>query len=312
MNRIPLLYKAGLLKNILYLILIITLSTIVILSIGVIIPIIFMGNDFVVNLTKLGEINNPDIISLNKYVQILSQIGMFIVPALFFAYLANVNISSYLRINRKVSVGIVLLGGLAMLAAFPFINRMAEWNSMMKLPSFMSGIEQWMKESEEKGRIITETFLNTSSLSGFLVNFIMIAVLAGLGEEFLFRGVIQKLFYDKIKNPHIAIIIAAFIFSAIHMQFYGFLPRFLMGIYLGYLFYWTGSIWTSVFAHLLNNGTAVVVSFLNNRKVINFDPDAIGTQSTSVIYLIASVILMTGFIYYIKQKSMKINCGEII
>jgi len=105
------------------------------------------------------------------------------------------------------------------------------------------------------------------SFGSFLLNMLMVAVIPAVGEELLFRGVIQKLLQKLVNNAHLAIIITAILFSAMHFQFYGFLPRWIMGIILGYLFYWSGNIWYPIIAHFLNNGFQVLMVYLGNMPL---------------------------------------------
>ena len=131
----------------------------------------------------------------------------------------------------------------------------------------------------------------------------MIAIIPSVGEELFFRGLLQRLFSEWFRNVHIAIFVTSFLFAAIHMQFYGFLPRMMLGILLGYLFYWTGSIWIPVFAHFLNNGSAVILSFLINRGTISSGYEDFG--ATENLFLIASSILFTGGLLYLVYRTGK-------
>ena len=132
----------------------------------------------------------------------------------------------------------------------------------------LNGIEIWMKNSEEKAKVLTDAFTEGDSLGVLFLNLIVIALLAALSEELFFRGVLQKVLIECTRNKHLGVWIGAIIFSAFHMQFYGFLPRMLMGAFLGYLFLWSGSLWLGIFAHFINNGMAVLIIWLINKNVI--------------------------------------------
>jgi len=133
----------------------------------------------------------------------------------------------------------------------------------------------------------------------------MIAIIPAIGEELFFRGVMQRIFSDWFKNMHVAIFFTAFLFAAIHMQFYGMLPRMMLGVLFGYLYYWTGSLWVPVFAHFLNNGAAVIVSYLSSRGFISSGYEDFG--ATNNFFLIAGSIVFTSFLLFMVYQKGKIN-----
>jgi len=146
--------------------------------------------------------------------------------------------------------------------SFPVIGQLNLWNQAIELPAFLSGLEEILKPLEAQAKEMTRALLKMDNLFDLLVNLIMVGFLAGLGEELLFRGTIQKFLTEWTKNPHFAIIFTGFVFSAIHLQFYGFFPRWALGILFGYIFYWSGNIWIPIIAHALFNGSQVLVYYL--------------------------------------------------
>ena len=196
---------------------------------------------------------------------------------------------------KKIPSGSVLLMILLiMMVSLPLINGLVSLNEMMRLPAAFRGMEQWMKEAEDQAALVTEKFLDVHSIGGFAVNMLMIAVIPAIGEEMLFRGLFQRLFGEWFKNIHVAIFLAAFLFGAVHLQFYGLLPRMMLGVLFGYLYLWTGTIWAPVLAHFLNNGAAVLVSYLSNTGVIHADYEKFG--STDNIFLITGSVILTGVV----------------
>ena len=123
-----------------------------------------------------------------------------------------------------------------------------------------------------------------------------------LREEFLFRGVLLKLFKDWFKNAYIAIVISAFLFSAMHLQFFGFIPRMVLGLLLGYMFYFSKNLWIPITAHFFNNAFAVTISFLNNKKVTQTDIDSLGSESSDYLLIIGSFILTIVLIFSIYKR----------
>ena len=133
----------------------------------------------------------------------------------------------------------------------------------------MSAIQQYIDQTSKTYETITESFMKGNSFMGLLENLLVIALIPALAEEFLFRGVFQRIFINWTRNPHWGIIITSFIFSVIHLEFYGFFPRWLLGILFGYMLLWSGSIWLPIIAHFLNNGIAVITYFLINNGRVN-------------------------------------------
>ena len=144
-----------------------------------------------------------------------------------------------------------------------------------------------------------------SSAKDFIIVFLMVAVLPAIGEELLFRGMIQNLLGEITNRKHISVIITAFLFSAIHMQFFGFVPRFLLGMLLGFLFEWSGSLWWPVIAHFANNGSAVVFTYLYKHNMLSFDPDKLGTGSKGALIAGISLFLCGVIIWRLREMVEK-------
>ena len=152
--------------------------------------------------------------------------------------------------------------------SLPAMNWLVEMNKAMSLPSWMAGIEQAMRTAEDNAAEVTQEMLNINSVGQLILCVLVVGVMAGLSEEMLFRGAMLRTMQDSRLGNHAVVWITAFLFSALHMQFYGFVPRMLLGVWLGYLFVWTGSLWVPIIAHTLNNSTVVLMSYLSNKGVI--------------------------------------------
>jgi membrane protease YdiL (CAAX protease family) len=255
----------------------------------------------------LANFNDPSSMPLLKELQIVESIFMFILPAFILGYLFEGSILGYYGMKKAPSGTVLLMILLIIMVSLPLINGLVSLNEMMKLPASFSGIEKWMKDAEDQAGLITEKFLDVHSLGGFAVNMLMIAVIPAIGEEMLFRGLLQRLFGEWFKNIHVAIIFSAFLFAAIHIQFYGLLPRMMLGIMFGYIYLWTGTLWAPIFAHFLNNGAAVFVSYLANTGVIHADYEKFG--ATDNLFLITGSVVFTGMlmfgIYILNKKKVK-------
>lgn len=193
-----------------------------------------------------------------RLAQFISAIGTFLVPSLLTAWTCSEHPEDYLSM-RKVSDGRIWpLVFISMFLFSPTISLLGLINEQMELPAFMAPVEQWMRAQEDLMEQLTKIMLGNGSTSTLLANLIVIAAAAGVTEEFLFRGALQRIIGKWTSNHHIIIWSAAILFSAFHLQFYGFIPRLILGAYFGYLLVWTRSIWMPVFAHFANNAFAVI------------------------------------------------------
>jgi membrane protease YdiL (CAAX protease family) len=277
--------------KILALIMVMIITFLVVLALGMALSIPFFGQGLLNDLAALTDYSDPRTVYALKYFQIINQIGIFIAPAILFVILTDDNFSRYLNLDRGYKKFSIFFGFIVLVVSLPFINWLVTINSEMHLPAFLSRVEDWMRDSEDNAQRLTDAFLKTGEWGGFLVNLVMIAGLAAIGEELIFRGILVRLFGEWTQNVHLSVIIPAMLFSALHLQFYGFFGRFLLGIILGYLFIWSGSLWVPIMVHFLNNAMAVILSFFNQRGIITADLETFG--STQNEYIIAgSFVLM--------------------
>lgn len=244
------------------------------------------GTAISVVFTKFLKCNTLDLLRLS---QISSQIFTFTLPPILYAIFVKKDPLKSLGFN-KVSIKWLLIGLVLIFAITPLNSAFAEWNANIKLPESMREIELLMQEMQAAATSIIEQFVNVDSISGLILNLFMIAGLAALGEELLFRSVIQNSLINICKNAHIGIILASMIFSFIHFEFYGFVPRFVLGLILGYMYYYSRSIWVPMAMHFVNNGTIVFIYFLNHKGITNIDVDTFG--KTNLTILILSIIVV--------------------
>ena len=227
----------------------------------------------------LGQKDSPQALSIFRLIQTLSAIGTFVIPPFVIAYLFSERPMEYLGLTKRSKALTYVLIFVCMITITPLINFLGEVNSHMHLPGFLKNVEDWMRAAEDQAGKLTELFLKMDTPSDLIINMFMIALIPAIGEELVFRGVVQRIFTTWSKNIHVGIWVAAFLFSAMHMQFYGFIPRFLLGAILGYLFAWSGNLWLPITAHFVNNAGAVIFTYLYQHGKTTIDPDAIGAQS---------------------------------
>ena len=255
-----------------------------------------------------------------KWLQLLQTISLFLLPSLMLAYLCAKAPFSWLQLDKKADWKVFLWAVGIMLVALPAINMLAQWNQQMVLPDCLSGVEEWMKSKEAEAEWLTKQFMSATTVSALLVNLFLMAVLPAVSEEITFRGVLQRLLtapnglspLASRLSPHLAIWLTAIIFSAVHMQFYGFVPRMLMGALFGYMLVWTGSLWVPMLMHFVNNGMAVLLYFIASRAGWDMEQvDTIGTGNTLWIGIASLVLTIVG-IYAFRRSTTMSNASSRI
>jgi len=250
---------------------------------------------------------NPADIESVKLMQLVQSLGMFVLPPLVFAYFCSNKPTGFLHFNRNINWLHIALVIFFMILIIPGINLLTTLNQQLVLPKMFAGIEAWMKSSEEQMAKLTEQLLNVHTLAALGFNVFLIAMIPALGEELFFRGTVQGIFRQKM-NVKVAIWITAILFSAIHLQFYGFFPRMLLGAFFGYLLFWSENIWLPIVAHFTNNGIAIIFYYLKYNGYKVEDIDTIGTGNTlwlgglSVVFGIFGFFLLKNQI----QKSIRV------
>lgn len=201
------------------------------------------------------------------------------------------------RFNLKGGAVVLILTVGAM-----FFNAfLVYFNNQLVLPEFMSETETWMKEMELQLMELTKFLTDFQTIPELLMGVLVIGVLAGIGEEMFFRGVIQPKMHFYTGSAHLGIWLTAIIFSAIHVQFYGFLPRVFLGAVFGYLYVYSGSLVYPILAHIFNNSFTVIMVYMANQGMIDFDLES----EDEVSYLVAFfglLVLLAGIFYFKKMN----------
>ncbi len=244
------------------------------------------------------DLSDGNTMAVLKWMQGCSAIGLFVVPPILFAYFTNHKLG-WTFVSRQQ----LLLAIAFMLLLMPLINGLAVWNESLHLPSFLGSLESWMRQAEAEAMRMTEAFLVMDTTLDLLVNLLIIAVIPAIGEELLFRGVIQKLFLKWNGKVHLSVWLTAFVFSAVHMQFLGFFPRLILGAVLGYMLVWSGSLWLPIVAHFTNNAFAVLITYFIGIDKVNPSVESMGSEGGSIVLIsgLGGLLLL----YLLKEMSIK-------
>lgn len=235
------------------------------------------------NLSEESPIEERNFIRTNL---LINHLTTFVFPAIVFAvFFYKSQWMRVLYIDKIPKLSNSTIGVFLILAAFP-LAQFAYWlNLQIPLPELFVSMEESTADMVRSLLLVEQPY-------ELWFNLFIIAIIPAIGEEFIFRGILQKKLVDRLNNPHLGIWIAAFIFSAIHMQFQGFLSRMLLGGILGYLFYWTGNLWVPILAHLFNNAFQIVGQYFYQQGMIEVNLDETVIEVNWPVTFIALLVVL--------------------
>ncbi len=296
-------------KTISFQLLVLALTVFCILSVSLFLAqliLYFIGYDVLSNPEAILDYTKPENIPAIEFMQVIYSITAFCIPPFVFAYFLGKNPLDYLGFGKKSTLITTIITILFVALLLPAINTMGALNELIDFPNFL-GIEEWMQESERSATELTEVMLTMPNIGSLLFVLVMIALLPAIGEELLFRGVLQNIFINQAKNIHLGIWLSAFIFSAIHLQFYGFIPRLVLGAFFGYLLVWSGNIWYPIIGHFINNAAAVILAYLVQRGIISKEIENIGSGENMLLYGTISMAFgaILFYLFYRREKRLQ-------
>lgn len=245
----------------------------------------------------LDDRSDPSLTPLLRLLQTLQALGMLVVPGVVMLN-ALEGQSGFRRLFRFPKRQTVMLCFAVFPVLIPFVHFTSDLNAAIPIPG---GFGDWAAAKEAEVMELTLRFMDMPNVGLLLFNLFMIALLPALGEELLFRGIIQRMCVRQGFNVHIAVWAAALLFSAIHLQFLSFIPRALMGALLGYLLAWSGNMWYPIIAHFTNNAAAVVLYYASQHGLTNVDiQDMDGGNPVTVTFsLVFGLMLLYLFRQYL-------------
>lgn len=251
---------------------------------------------------------HPEAQSILLLLQAMGAIfGLLVAPAMHILLVDKMSLSDVFNTKNlfNIPMYVVFFSTLALIVAN---SAVIEWNLKLDYSWISPGFENWARTMEEEREELTEIFTKFESFGAFLVAFFVVAVIPGIGEELVFRGLIQPKLQVITKNPHIAIWLTALLFSIIHFQFYGFFPRVLLGALFGYIFYWSGNLLYPIFAHFVNNGFTLVMLFMYQQRVTDFDIESV--ESVPLPMVLLSLVVGVGLLIYFRRYFLAERYGE--
>ncbi len=238
-------------------------------------------------------------------VQAVSHVCSFLLPALAYWYFFEKRQWADFQTKPLTAVAALSAVALIVIAFMPFDGLIIDWNQHLDLPDVLGlgELERWMRDKEDELAGLTKSLTTFQGPGQLAVAVLVIAVIPAIGEEVLFRGVLQRILVRGTGNVYVGIWLTAIVFSAIHVQFYGFVPRVLLGAIFGYLYVWSGNLWVPIWAHFINNGFTVLMVYLYQRKLTGVDIEATGSVPIPIV--LGSFALWLGLMYYFRQRNRK-------
>ena len=261
---------------------------------------LIFGADLSVLEKSVTALTNNDFAFL-RYLLIIQDVSLLIIPSIIILALMKSGQSarfSEFKFPQLKEVGLIIILAFCI---FPVTSFTGQINSAMHLPDWLSGVEHWMIEKEDKNNSLINLFITSNTFWVMLLNLLLIGVIPAFAEELIFRGVFQRIFSKLFRSGHLAIWFVAFLFSTVHFQFFGFVPRFILGLVFGYLFYWSGSLWLSIISHFVNNAFPVIMVYIQGMEKLNVPTDV--PLWKQIIGLPLPIFIGTVILFYFRNKS---------
>lgn len=270
---------------------------------------VLWGFDFIDNPAVLENLDDPFVVDANRLMLVFQHVGLFIFPALLFLRLSTEKPKEFIFWRNSFSVAKASVVILLLLSFMPVVNLFISLNEAVVFPEFMSGIEYALRSMEDSAEALTNALIKMDNLTDFLYLTLLVAVLPAIGEELMFRGVIQRMLSVQFKNYHSGIWASAFLFSAMHFQFYGFIPRMLLGAMFGYMLVYTGNILYTMIAHFFNNFASLLIAYLIQQGKV---PESVDTMGANFewAYIIPGLFFTAALFYYLWKKRNQVAVEE--
>jgi membrane protease YdiL (CAAX protease family) len=253
-------------------------------------------------LSDLHDPNNQLSLALSQGLGML--LGFIGLPYFYWTFVKKESWSKKIEPLSHWPNTLLLTLGLFVLCA-PLIEELSLLNKQIQLPVYFSELETWLKKTEHEAELMTQLFIQFSTWPMFMLIFFVICIVPAVGEELLFRSLLQKEL-QKIINPHVAIWLSGFLFSFLHFQFYGFLPRMFLGVLFGYCYWWSGSILVTMFFHFVNNFSSLIVNTFF-KDLIDVDKQAIPRFDLLPFMLYIVMFLIVVYFYYKQVNKNTLN-----
>ena len=249
--------------------------------------------------------DNPRMLTFVRGMLLMQFLGLFVIPSLLFAYFSDPKPLPYIGIRKPVKPIYWILGIASLLVAIPLV----EYTGLINREINFGGAQSWMQRMEEEAMEQIKFMLGKQTVGELMTNLVFIAVFAGVGEELFFRGVLQRLLIKAFKSPWAGILVTAFLFSALHVQFFGFIPRFLLGILLGAVYWYSGSLLTAIVAHFIYDAFFIILAYFQPQIIDNTEAVMFNGSSQIILAIVSTVLVL--LIVWLMKKNSTITYADV-
>jgi uncharacterized protein len=251
---------------------------------------------------RYGKLTDPQL----KTIQLFQTLGFFLLPGIFLHWLFSSSSGEYFGTSIRINPAVITWTLLTIVLALPFINWVVYINDTIQMPGFLKSAGESLHGTDKQYEEITNRLLSASNIGALAFNIVMVAILPAIGEEFIFRGIFQGIFSEITKGKYLPVIFTAILFSVFHGQFHGFIARFLLGIFLGYLFIWGKTIWLPVLAHFLYNTLNIFLYyFLDHANNIGSGTEVLNKSLSPAIVLVSFLLMSVSLLFIRKTVRAK-------
>ncbi|MGM9873116.1 MAG: lysostaphin resistance A-like protein [Muribaculaceae bacterium] len=231
-------------------------------------------------------------VAMIRIATVCQDIFMLVLPAVATAVLTCNDAASLLAVNKRPQRPMIVMAIITMVVSAPAMSYIIDLNASMTLPDSLAGLERSLREFETEAAASVELALGAHTIPNLVMSLLIVSILAGFSEELFFRGALQRLLQSLHISPAAAVWIAAAIFSAIHMQFFGFVPRMLLGAFFGYLLLWSGSVWVPIIAHAFNNAMFIILRYFTGEGDVHVGGEGADVEVAAAISAVLTAVCL--------------------
>ncbi len=247
-----------------------------------------------------GDYSKPQYAGVVEGMLVLQFFGVFLLPSLIFAYLADPSPLAYAGLKMPEKRSFILWGILLIVAGFFMVEWLAQINQQLVMKVLGKAAQAWIQGKESDVDNTLKNILRMKSPVDLLRSVVLVGVLAAVGEELLFRGILQRLFIQIFKSPWPGIVFTAALFSAFHGQFMGFIPRLILGVILGALYWYSGSLIPAIVGHFVYNSAQLLLLYFH---VADLDAKAGEDAALTAMVGVASTFVVVILLNFLRKKS---------
>ena len=247
----------------------------------------------------------PQFAGVARALLVVQFFGIFLLPCLVFAYIADPRPLAFAGLKKPYPLSAIWLGIAIIIFSYIMVEWLGRVNEYLVNHVFGKSVRDWVEKGESDVDGTLQNILNMKSVTDLVVAILLVGVLAAVGEELFFRGILQRILIQSFRSPWLGIIVTAAIFSAIHGQFMGFIPRMVLGMILGALYWYSGSLFPAMAGHFFFNALQILLVYF---KVIDPKSSAGSARFLPIMGILALAIVAV-LLNYLRKRSRTTYAG---